>query len=188
MEQNIVTIRNRIGDASRTEVERYTGNGTRTDYSIQHKNPYGMVITVDGEVVDESAYTYDPEIDKILFDTAPANNDVIVIKYNWAAFTDEEYTAFITNAGSDVDKATIEALRQMLGSQARMVTFQQGDRSVSMSDIFNNFMELLDYYEKNVTNAGANSGSGVRMGRRTMDEPRKRHQQSDLSRLIGYEE
>ena len=188
MEQNIITIRNRIGDTSRTEVERYTGNGTRVDFTIQHKNPFAIVITVDGEVIDDSAYTYDPEIDKIIFDTAPANNDVIVIKYNWAGFTDAEYTAFITNAGSDVDKATIEALRQMIGSQARMVTFAQGDRSVSMSDIFNNFMKLLDYYEKNVTNAGANSGSGVTMGRRTMDEPRPRAQQSDLSRLIGFEE
>lgn len=188
MEQQITTIRNRIGDTAKTEVERYVGNGTRVDYSIQHKNPFNMVITVDGEVISADDYTYDPEIDKIIFDTAPANELVIVIKYKWAAFTDEEYTTFITDKSGDVDGATVEALRQMIGSQARMVTFQQGDRSVSMTDIFNNFMKLLDYYEKLVTNAGANSSSGVTMGRRTMDEPRRRQPNSDLSRLIGYEE
>ena len=147
-----------------------------------------MVITVDGEVVDDTAYTYDAEIDKIIFTTAPADGLVIVIKYKWAAFTDTEYTAFLNDKGGDIDGATVEALRQMIGSQARMVTFQQGDRSVSMTDIFNNFMKLLDYYEKLVTNAGANSGSGVTMGRRTLDEPRRRQEHKDLSRLIGYEE
>lgn len=188
MEQKITTIRNRIGDSSKTEVERYTGNGSRVDYSLQHKNPYNMVITIDDTVIADSDYTYDPEIDKVIFNTAPNNNAVIVIKYNWAAFTDAEYTAFLNNVDTNVDRATVEALRQMIGSQARMVTFQQGDRSVSMSDIFNNFMKLLDYYEKLVTNAGANSASGVVMGRRTMDEPRRRQPNSDLSRLIGYED
>ena len=188
MDQKIITIRNRIGDTSRVEVERYVGNGTKVDFSIQHKNPFNIVITVDGEVVDDTAYTYDAEIDKIIFTTAPADGLVIVIKYKWAAFTDTEYTAFLNDKGGDIDGATVEALRQMIGSQARMVTFQQGDRSVSMTDIFNNFMKLLDYYEKLVTNAGANSGSGVIMGRRTMDEPRRRQEHKDLSRLIGYEE
>lgn len=188
MEQNIATIRKRIGDVSRTEIERYTGNGTRVDYSIQHKNPFGIVITVNDTEISADDYSYDPEIDKIIFDTAPANNAVIVIKYNWAAFTDAEYTAFLTDNGSDVNKATLEALRQIIGSQARMVTFAQGDRSVSMSDIFNNFMKLLDYYEKLNTNTGANATAGMTMGRRTMDEPKRHRQQSDLSRLIGYEE
>lgn len=178
------TIRKRIGDEPKTEVEKYIGNGVLTGYDIHGSNPFGFEITINDETT--TAFEYDPDIKKVLFDTAPENEAVISIKYKSAAFTDAELTAIYTNAGSDVDKATAEALRQALGSQSRMVSFQHGDRSVSMSDIFKNLMSLLNSYEKRISNAGANSGSSFALGTRTMNDEKKGQTPNDLSRLMGF--
>ena len=180
------TIRKRIGDEPKTEVEKYIGNGELLGYDIHGNNPYNFEITIND--VATEAFEYDAEIKKVLFETAPANEAVIEIKYKSAAFTDAELTTIYSNAGDDVDKATDEALRQALGSQSRMVSFQHGDRSVSMSDIFKNLISLLNSYEKRISNTGANSGSSFAIGKRTLDETdaKKAYQPDDLSRLMGF--
>ncbi len=187
--ENINTIRNRIGDKYKTEVEQYVGNGTLTGFDIHGKNPYSFEIEVDGDEVSDSAFEYDADIKKILFDTAPGADETVKITYKDNAFTDDELTAIYDASGEDLDKATAEALRQALGDQARMVSFQHGDRSVSMSDIFKNLMSLLNSYEKRISNSGANSGSSFTIGKRTMDESpvNKSNRPDDLSRLLGYE-
>ena len=179
----IDTIRKRIGDEPKTEVERYVGNGTNKGFTVHGNNPFSFVITVNG--VQNTAFDYDAEIKKILFETAPANESVIEIKYKSAAFTDDELQAIYVESGSDIDQATAESLRQAMGSQARMVTFQHGDRSVSMSDIFKNLMSLLNSYEKKISNAGANSGSSFAIGTRTMMDDKPRNcEPNDISRLF----
>lgn len=179
----IDTIRNRIGDKPKTEVDRYVGNGTNKSFTIHGKNPFDFVITVNG--VQNTAFEYDADISKVIFETAPANEAVIEIKYKSAAFTDAELQAIYVESGNDLDQATAETLRQALGSQARMVSFQHGDRSVSMSDIFKNLMSLLNNYEKKISNSGANSGSSFAIGTRTMmgDKPRD-CEPNDISRLF----
>ena len=184
MANEIDTIRKRIGDEPKTEVEKYIGNGTNTGFDIHGSNAYGFEITIDG--TPNTDFEYDGDIKKILFDTAPANESVIEIKYKSAAFTDDELQAIYDASSSNIDQATAEALRQALGSQSRMVSFQHGDRSVSMSDIFKNLMSLLNSYEKRISNEGANTGSSFAIGKRTLDEGHKPQQESDLSRLLGY--
>lgn len=179
----IDTIRSRIGDKPRTEVDRYVGNGENKAFTVHGKNPFAFVITING--VQNTAFEYDEEIAKVIFESAPANEAIIEIKYKSAAFTDAEIQAIINESGDDVDKATAETLRQALGSQARMVSFQHGDRSVSMSDIFKNLMSLLNNYEKKISNSGANSGSSFAIGTRTMTGDRKRDcEPNDISRLF----
>jgi len=182
---NETTIRNRIGDKPKTEIERYIGNGTLTAFDIHNKNPFDFVITIANSLVSSADYEYDSDIEKVIFDTAPANEANMEIKYKYAAFTDLELTQFIADADDDIDKATSEALRQTLGDQARMVSFQHGDRSVSMSDIFKNLSTLLDKYERRITNAGANSGSSFEIGTRTMSDAKQTNGRStDISRLF----
>ena len=180
---NKTTIRNRIGDQPKVEVERYVGDGTITAFVIHGKNPFDFSVTIND--VDEPNFTFDAEISKLIFDTAPVVDAAIVIKYKSAAFTDAELDAILTASGNDIDAATAETLRQALGNQARMVSFQHGDRSVSMSDIFKNLMSLLNSYEKRVSNSGANTGSSFAIGKRTMDEGTKKgYHPEDLSRLF----
>lgn len=180
-------IRKRIGDEPKTEIERFVANGELTGFDIHGVNPFGFEVTINDEVEPAENYEYDPDIKKILFDVAPDNEAVIEVKYKVAAFTDAELATIIDASASDVDIATAEALRQALGSQARMVSFQHGDRSVSMSDIFKNLMSLLNSYEKKSSNAGANSGSSFAIGTRTMDDGKsKEYQPDDLSRLMGF--
>jgi hypothetical protein len=179
---NIATIRNQIGDNPKVEVERYIGDGVITAFVIHGKNPYEFAVTINE--VDETGFEFDSEISKLLFDTAPDVDAAIVIKYKSAAFTDEELQAILTASNNDVDVATAAALRQALGDQARMVSFQHGDRSVSMSDIFKNLMSLLNYYEKRVTNEGANVGASFIIGERTMNDKKKGYRPEDLSRLF----
>lgn len=176
------TIRKRIGDTPKTEVEQYIGNGALTGFDIHATNPFNFEITIDDEAT--TAFTYDADIKKVLFDAAPDNESVIKIKYKTAAFTDDELTAIGSASGDDLDKATAEALRQALGDQARMVSFQHGDRSVSMSDIFKNLMSLLNSYEKRISNSGSNSGSSFAIGKRTLDEGQTNTRPDDLSRLF----
>jgi hypothetical protein len=179
----IETIRNRIGDQPKTEIERYVGNGTVKSFTINNKNPYEFFVTING--VQNTAFTYDDEIQKLIFETAPANASTIEIKYKYAAFTDAEIQAVLNESGGDVDRATAESLRQALGSQSRMVSFQHGDRSVSMSDIFKNLMALLNSYEKKISNSGANTGSSFAIGTRTMMDDKPRNcEPNDISRLF----
>lgn len=185
--ENVNTIRKRIGDEPKTDIERYLGNGIETGFDIHGKNAFDFEITMNDEVVPAEAYAYDSDINKLLFVTPPENEAILVVKYKTAAFTDAELTAIINASASDVDLATAEALRQALGSQSRMVSFQHGDRSVSMSDIFKNLMSLLNSYEKKSSNSGANSGSSVTSGVRTLDDGKsKAYQPDDLSRLMGF--
>jgi hypothetical protein len=179
-------IRNRIGDKPKTEIERYQGNGVITGFDIHNDGAYDFVITFDDEAVDPSLYEYHDDLSRVIFTTAPDNEVIVAIKYKYAAFTDAELTALLTSAGNNVDKATAEALRQALGDQAKMVSFQHGDRSVSLTDIFKNLMSLLDSYEKRITNDGANSGGSFVIGKRTLDQGHK-PQVDDLSRLLNDE-
>lgn len=178
------TIRKRIGDEPKTEIEQYVGNGSLTGFDIHGSNPFGFEITVND--TPNTAFEYDADIKKVIFETAPANESVVKIKYKTAAFTDAELDAIIAGSGDNIDVATAETLRQALGNQARMVSFQHGDRSVSMSDIFKNLMTLLNSYEKRISNTGANSGSSFAIGKRTLDEGSKEYQPNDLSRLMGF--
>lgn len=181
MPEEIATIRERIGDEAVKEIEKYASDGTRVDYAIHNKNPFSITVRVDD--TPNSDWTYDAELNKVIFNDAPANNTTIAITYLFAAFTDAEIQSMITKADSDLDVATAEALRRALGSQARMVSFQHGDRSVSLSDIFKNLMSLLDRYEKRVSNTGANA-SQVIVGRREMNDAKIVSNPEDISRLF----
>jgi len=179
---NKTTIRNRIGDQPKVEVERYIGDGTITAFVIHGKNPFDFEVLIND--VTETNFVFDSEISKLIFDTAPDTDAVIVIKYKSAAFTDAELDSILTTSKNDVDVATAETLRQALGNQARMVSFQHGDRSVSMSDIFKNLMSLLNSYEKRISNEGANTGASFIIGERTMNDKKKGYRPEDLSRLF----
>lgn len=185
MANEIDTIRKRIGDEPKTEIETYVGNGSLTGFDIHGTNPFGFEVTMTPPADPVITFEYDADIKKLLFASAPDNEVVINIKYKSAAFTDDELTAIYSGANNDLDQATAEALRQAMGSQARMVSFQHGDRSVSMSDIFKNLMSLLNSYEKRITNSGSNSGSSFAIGKRTIDEgPTQPNRPDDLSRLF----
>lgn len=177
------TIRARIGDKRREVVQKFTGNGTLDNFGIAEKNPFGFEITENDVLVPTDDYTYDADLKKIIFTTAPANESLVIIKYYSNAFTDAEIDLIYQQSGQDIDKATAEALRQALGDQARMVSFQHGDRSVSLSDIFKNLMSLLDSYEKKVSNSGANA-SEVRVGQREMNDRKIVTNPEDISRLF----
>lgn len=181
MTDDIATIRERIGDEAVKEIEKYASDGTRVDYSIHNKNPFSIKVRVDD--TPNSDWTYDAELNKVIFNTAPTNDATISIEYMFAAFTDAEIANMINKADSDLDVATAEALRRALGSQARMVSFQHGDRSVSLSDIFKNLMSLLDRYEKRLSNSGANA-SQVIVGRREMNDEKVVSNPEDISRLF----
>lgn len=181
---NKTVIRKRIGDTPKTEVERYSANGSLTGFEIHGSNPFEFEVTMTPAPDPAIAYEYDPDIKKLIFAEAPANDTLIEIKYKNAAFTDAEIDAILESHGSKVDESTAEALRQAMGDQARMVSFQHGDRSVSMSDIFKNLMSLLNQYERRISNSGANSGSSFAIGKRTMDDDQPNTRPDDLSRLF----
>lgn len=188
MEEQISVIRKRIGDKPKTEVQKFVGNGTAVAFDIAKDNAYDFVVTVGAVVTPSGDYTYDAEIQKLIFDTAPDSNEQFDVKYKYAAFTDDELEDILGLVDDDIDQATAEALRQVLGDQARMVTFTHGDRTVSMSDVFKNLSSLLDKYERKVTNAGANSGTGFSVGTREMNDKPVYSEPEDLSRLLGLDQ
>lgn len=181
----IETLRARIGDKVRYHTEQYVGNGALVSFDIHQPNPYRFEITNDGALVSPDTYRYDGDIKKVIFDTAPANNAALVIKYASNAFTDAELGRIYTDSGSDIDQSTMEALRRAMADQARLVSFQHGDRSASLSDIFRNLQDLLSSYERKYSNSGANQ-SGFVVGRRQLFDDRRDDRPSDISRLIGF--
>lgn len=181
----IDTLRARIGDKVRYQKETYIGNGTLLSFDIHNPNPYRFEVTSNGALVPADTYEYDDDIKKLIFNTAPELNAELVIKYASNAFTDAELQRLYVDSGNDIDQATMEALRRAMADQARLVSFQHGDRSASLSDIFKNLQDLLTSYERKYSNSGANQ-SGFVVGRRHLFDDRRTDQPSDISRLIGF--
>ena len=69
----------------------------------------------------------------------------MTIFYKFAAFTDEEAQALINEYG--LQKAVIEALREILANTARLRNYKQGDTEVDNSQVFKQVKQLLDMYQ-----------------------------------------
>ena len=61
--------------------EDFTGDGTETDFTLEGDVTEIVSVTVDGVAVSSDDYTYDATTKTVSFDTAPADDAVIVITY-----------------------------------------------------------------------------------------------------------
>lgn len=63
------------------KVDKFTGDGTETDFILTDSATEILKVTVDGNEVADTDYSYDSDTKTITFTTAPANKKKIVIDY-----------------------------------------------------------------------------------------------------------
>lgn len=179
-EEQVAIVRRKIGDKAKAQKDVSTGNGVERSYHLEYENAWGLIVVVGGAEKESPAdYTLDDQAGRVVFEEAPADGALISIDYQWAAFTDPEIEALITETGS-VDGAVVEALEELTVNASRLYDYRRDQTSVSRSQIYKQLKEMLDYYR----DQAKAKRSGVKIRKRVHplyeSEPRL---PGDLSRL-----
>ncbi len=167
---DIATYRRRIGDDIKADSDTFTGNGIDSRFSLSFNNVFGEQVIVNGLVV--TTYSIDRPSGTVIFNAPITDGDIIKVSYSYAAYTDVEATAMIDAYG--IGNASIEALKGLLASAARLYNYQQGATRADKNQVFQNLKDLLAIYsaENNAVNPDGSISGNLTIGKRTNEEYR----------------
>lgn len=107
---DIATVRRYTGDRATLHRQQFSGNTDQTIFSLDAvgiaASPAPRVWVDDTLKVETTDYTIDLDNGILTFGTAPTVNADILVEYTSAAFTDEEITAFLEDAGGNTTLAS----------------------------------------------------------------------------------
>src|SRR3954449_6127845 len=177
------TFKRRVGYRIKANQETFTGTDETQVFQLAFDNVFDVKVSVDDAPYPDVAITVDAESGVVTLRGAPGEGSSITFQYQYAPFTDDEAQALITEYG--LDRAVIEALREILANTARLRNYKQGDTEVDNSQVFKQVKQLLDHY---VTEYQSNESAerGVVIQRR--NDPRggpRGCRDQDTSRLYG---
>lgn len=178
------TFKRRVGYQVGADQDAFTGNGQRVSFQLRHENVSEPQVYFNGALQLDSLYELDGPPGVMTFTAAPADEAVVTIDYKFAAFTDTEANALISEFG--LQKAVIEALREVLANTARLRNYKQGDTEVDNSQVFKQVKQLLDMYVTEYQQDQSAEASSITVSKRK--DPRggpEYCQEPDLSRLYG---
>lgn len=172
-----------VGYSVKADQDTFTGNGATVTVNLRHENVSDVEVYVADDLLAAGTYVVAAEPGVITFNDAPPDGAVVTVNYQFAPFTDTEALALIDEYG--LQKAVIEALREILANQARMRNYKQGDTEVDNSQVFKQIRELLKIYEDELYK-DQSSVNPITIGIRS--DPRGSSdycQEQDISRLYG---
>jgi hypothetical protein len=177
------TFKRRVGYRVQAAQDSFTGNDDDRLFQLTFENISDVVVQVDDAPYPTDRVTVDAAAGLVKLPGAPGDGSVISITYKYAPFTDDEANELIAAYG--LDRAVIEALREILANTARLRNYKQGDTEVDNSQVFKQVKQLLDHY---VTEYQSNESAerGVVIQRR--NDPRggpRGCRDQDTSRLYG---
>jgi len=172
-----------IGYKVKADQDTFTGNGSTLSVNLRYENIFGVEVYFNDELQPISSYTVDSEPGVITFTDAPPDQMVVTINYKFAPFTDAEATELIATYG--LERAVVEALRELLANQSRMMNYKHADTEVDHSQVFKQIKTLLEYYEKQTFKDESGEVSGLTLSRRVDPRGDKTCREQDISRLYG---
>lgn len=161
--EEIAKFRRQIGDPVKADADVQTASGNDRQFALRYNNLFDELVTINGVEVDNDDYTLDGVAGLIEFPANLVNGDQLRVSYKYAAYTDVEATSLIDEYG--VSAATVEALKELLASAARLYNYQQGPTRADKQQVFSNLKDLFKIY-KGEADVYASSG-GLTMGKRT---------------------
>lgn len=182
--EDLEVFKRRVGYHVQADQDTFTGNGSNLTVQLRHENVSQVDIYLGDELLDAELYTLDAAAGVVTFGEAPEDGVAVTIDYKFAPFTDEEAQALITEYG--IDKAVIEALREILANQAKLRNYKQGDTEVDNSQVFKQVKQLLDMYQDEYQADQSAEQAGIAVVKRR--DPRGdvgECREKDLSRLYG---
>src|SRR4051794_19732125 len=125
---DLATFKRRVGYNATAEQDTFTGNGTNKTVQLRHDNVSDVQVYFNDVQQDDGLYGLNDAAGSLTFTDAPDDNTVVTVFYTYAAFTDEEAQALIDQYG--LQKAVIEALRELLADTAKLRNYKQADTEV----------------------------------------------------------
>jgi hypothetical protein len=176
------TFKRRVGYRIKATQETYTGTDEGNTYQLAFESVFDVKVFVDDAPYPADAVTVDGDAGLVTLKGAAGEDSTVTIQYQYAPFTDEEANALISEYG--VERAVIEALREILANQARLRNYKQGDTEVDNSQVFKQVKQLLDHY---VTEYQSNQSAerGIVVQRRNDPRGEASCREQDISRLYG---
>lgn len=92
-------LRNLINDVSKNDTESFTmGSGSTLTLATENVSAITQ-ITVNGDTLDDSDYSYDSDSQTITFESGVASSgDVVIVYFTYNKYSDTELLSFIKNA------------------------------------------------------------------------------------------
>jgi hypothetical protein len=139
------TFKRRVGYRNKANQETYTGSDLTSTYQLAFEGVYDVEDFLDEAPYPADRVTLDDAAGVVTLAGAPGEGVVVAIQYKYAPFTDAEAQALITEYG--LERAVIEALRELLANTARMRNYKQADTEVDDSQVFKQIRQLIQMYE-----------------------------------------
>jgi hypothetical protein len=177
------TFKRRVGYRIKSAQESYTGTDTDDTYQLAFENVFDVQVFLNDVRYPAEYLTIDGEVGVVKLKGPAGQDAVLAIHYKYAPFTDAEAQALITEYG--LDKAVIEALRELLANTARLRNYKSADTEVDNSQVFKQVRELIRMYEDEYQ-SNRSVETGVIVQRR--NDPRGEAdgcRETDISRLYG---
>src|SRR3954466_4074261 len=139
------TFKRRVGYRIKANQETFTGTDETQVFQLAFDNVFDVKFSVDDAPYPDVAITVDAESGVVTLRGAPGEGSTITFQYQYAPFTDAEAQTLITEYG--LDRAVIEALRELLANTARLRNYKEADTEVDNSQVFKQIRELVRMYE-----------------------------------------
>lgn len=180
--EDLDVFKRHVGYRAEATQETFTGTELTTSVNLRYESVFDVVVHVGESLRQSSTYTVDSEAGVVTFTSAP-EGEIVTVQYKYAPFTDAEAQALIDTYG--VDKAVIEALREMLANTARLRNYKQADTEVDNSQVFKQLQALLKMYTDDYQRDQSSESGGMVI--RTRNDPRGEAycREQDISRLYG---
>jgi hypothetical protein len=148
-------LRNILDDNGSPEVEVSTATGEQVEFFVAAPPISSVSVYVNSVVVSPSAYTVPDTNDEVIFNTPPAFEDTVTIRYTRQTWPDAELNNYIAEAQSEYTKdrhvvyrAAIFAIDTLQLGMRLAFDFGAGDENYSFSRTAEGVAQLRDDLEK----------------------------------------
>lgn len=143
--QDIIRFRRRIGDKIKSHTDTYTVNdSSERAYPVTFGNAMNIHVYIDGTELDRAQWAYGSDVNLISLQSV-SQGQTLSFKYDFAAYSNAEIDAMITNEG--FDGGIVEVLAELMTDSARLYDYSEGATEAKLSQIFDHLKDLLKYYE-----------------------------------------
>jgi len=127
-------VRLRIQDKWRYAAEEFLGDGNDAVFKLSQGAPYSTIVSASAYMRLATSYsgtgaTIDNTLGLVTFSATISAHSAIRVAYQWAVFSDDEVTQFITDGGGSVAGASLAAIRALLFDGLRRARWAAPDGS-----------------------------------------------------------
>lgn len=127
-------VRLRINDRWRYQAEDLLGNGYDSAYKLAQGAPYSTITAGSATIRLATSHsgtgaTFDTALGIVSFSGVISAQSAFRAAYQWAVFSDEEVTQFLSDGGGSVAGASLEAVRTLMFDHLKRARWQAPDGS-----------------------------------------------------------